>query len=176
MERNEIHYGSTEVKPQSPKLEVKAEEKILSVKDVEEQFGVLKTCVEEVADFTIIEDVKMKVAYKPSEFFCLRDLHHAVNNLPADAFVPEFSNDVAVSCCDVHLSSVLSDKVLYSWGDNEDVGRKVIVISSCLLEDIDSATKDNINGKCQWPWLELSKLMCSCTLLLPYWIWEAMSS
>ncbi|GJR66698.1 hypothetical protein Tco_0012763 [Tanacetum coccineum] len=41
----------------------------------------------------------------------------------------------------VHFSSVLSDKVLYSWGDNEDVGRKVIVISSCLLEDIDSVTK-----------------------------------
>ncbi|GKD13592.1 hypothetical protein Tco_1197999, partial [Tanacetum coccineum] len=41
----------------------------------------------------------------------------------------------------VHLSSVLSDKVLYSWGDNEGVGRKVIVISSCLLEDIDSVTK-----------------------------------
>nr|GEY47323.1 26S proteasome non-ATPase regulatory subunit 9 [Tanacetum cinerariifolium] len=41
----------------------------------------------------------------------------------------------------VHLSSVLSDKVLYSWGDNEDVERKVIVISSCLLEDIDSVTK-----------------------------------
>ncbi|GJW04194.1 hypothetical protein Tco_1563050 [Tanacetum coccineum] len=142
MERNEIHYGSTEVKPQSPKLEVKAEEKILSVKDVEEhEVGVLKTCVEEVADFTIIEDVKMKVAYKASEIFCLRDFHHAVNNLPTDAFVPEFSNGVAVTCCDVHLSSVLRDKVLYSWGDNEDVGRKVIVISSCLLEDIDSTTK-----------------------------------
>ncbi|GKD22245.1 hypothetical protein Tco_1223948 [Tanacetum coccineum] len=42
---------------------------------------------------------------------------------------------------DVHLSSVLSDKVLYSWGDNEDVGRKMIVISSCLLEDTDSVTK-----------------------------------
>ncbi|GKC05610.1 hypothetical protein Tco_0997220 [Tanacetum coccineum] len=41
----------------------------------------------------------------------------------------------------VHLLSVLSDKVLYSWDDNEDVGRKVIVISSCLLEDIDSVTK-----------------------------------
>ncbi|GKE10618.1 hypothetical protein Tco_1414169, partial [Tanacetum coccineum] len=26
-------------------------------------------------------------------------------------------------------------------GDNEDVGRKVIVISSCLLEDIDFVTK-----------------------------------
>ncbi|GKA06884.1 hypothetical protein Tco_0686108 [Tanacetum coccineum] len=30
---------------------------------------------------------------------------------------------------------------MYSWGDNEDVGRKVIVISSCILEDIDSVTK-----------------------------------
>ncbi|GJX91466.1 hypothetical protein Tco_0344792 [Tanacetum coccineum] len=83
----------------------------------------------------------MKVAYRPSGNFSLRDFHHAVNNLPADAFMPEFNNGIAVSCCDVHLSSVLSDKVLYSWGDNEDVGRKVIVISSCLLEDIDSATK-----------------------------------
>nr|GEW27349.1 integrase, catalytic core [Tanacetum cinerariifolium] len=27
------------------------------------------------------------------------------------------------------------------WGDNEDVGRKVIVISPCLLEDIDFVTK-----------------------------------
>ncbi|GJW37052.1 hypothetical protein Tco_0059972 [Tanacetum coccineum] len=55
--------------------------------------------------------------------------------------MPEFNNNIAVSCCDVHISSVLSDKVLYSWGDNEDVGRKVIIISSCLLEDIDSVTK-----------------------------------
>nr|GEV03924.1 sperm protamine like [Tanacetum cinerariifolium] len=84
---------------------------------------------------------EMKVAYRPSGNFSLRDFHHAVNNLPADAFVPEFNNNIAVSCCDVHISSVLSDKVLYSWGDNEDVGRKVIVISSCLLEDIDSLTK-----------------------------------
>ncbi|GJZ50295.1 hypothetical protein Tco_0604485 [Tanacetum coccineum] len=59
MGRNEICYGSTEVKPQSSKLEVKAEEKIFSVKDVEEhEVGVLKTCVEEVVDFTINEDVK----------------------------------------------------------------------------------------------------------------------
>nr|GEW90446.1 RNA-directed DNA polymerase, eukaryota [Tanacetum cinerariifolium] len=41
----------------------------------------------------------------------------------------------------VHISSIFSDKVLYSWGDNEDVARKVILISSCLLEDIDSVTK-----------------------------------
>lgn len=46
---------------------------------------------------------------------------------------------------DVHLASVLSDKVLYSWGgDNEDVGRKVIVISSCVLEKLDSITKTTL--------------------------------
>nr|GEZ08116.1 hypothetical protein [Tanacetum cinerariifolium] len=42
---------------------------------------------------------------------------------------------------DVYISSVFSDKVLYSWGDNEDVARKLILISSCLLEDIDYVTK-----------------------------------
>ncbi|CAI9267362.1 unnamed protein product [Lactuca saligna] len=82
---------------------------------------------------------EMKVAYRPSGNFSLRDFHHAVNNLPHDAFLPELNNCIAVSCCDVHLPSVLSDKILYSWGgDNEDVGRKVIVISSCLLENLDS--------------------------------------
>nr|GEW07481.1 V-type proton ATPase subunit a1-like [Tanacetum cinerariifolium] len=55
--------------------------------------------------------------------------------------MPEFNNNIVVSYCDVYLSSVLSDKVLYSWGDNEDVRRKVIVISSCILEDIDYVTK-----------------------------------
>nr|GEX94061.1 zinc finger, CCHC-type [Tanacetum cinerariifolium] len=32
-------------------------------------------------------------------------------------------------------------KFCIHWGDNEDVGRKVIVISPCLLEDIDFLTK-----------------------------------
>ncbi|GKC64381.1 hypothetical protein Tco_1096979, partial [Tanacetum coccineum] len=82
--------------------------------------------------------------HKPNGNFSLRDCHHVVNNLRADAFVPEFNNGVAVSCCgnwfslfldvDVHLSSVLSDKVLYSWGDNEDVGRKFIVIVHVYLK------------------------------------------
>ncbi|KAI3737483.1 hypothetical protein L2E82_27487 [Cichorium intybus] len=88
---------------------------------------------------------EMKVAYRPSGNFSLRDFHHAVNNLPADAFLPEFNNCVAVSCCDVHLTSVLSDNVLYSWGgDNEDVGRKVIVISACLLGNLDSVVKKTL--------------------------------
>ncbi|XP_071733404.1 uncharacterized protein [Rutidosis leptorrhynchoides] len=88
---------------------------------------------------------EMKVAYRPSGNFSLRDFHHAVNNIPVDAFLPEFNNNVAISCCDIHLASVLSDKTVYSWGgDNEDVGRKVIVISSCLLENLDSVTKKTL--------------------------------
>lgn len=41
----------------------------------------------------------MKVAYRPSGNFSLRDFHHAVNNLPHDAFLPELNNCIAVSCC-----------------------------------------------------------------------------
>ncbi|KAI7740675.1 hypothetical protein M8C21_025558 [Ambrosia artemisiifolia] len=85
---------------------------------------------------------EMKVAYRPSGNFSLRDFHHAVNNLPIDAFLPELNNSIAIPCSDAHLETVLSDKVIYSWGgDNEDVGRKVIVISSCLLENLDSVAK-----------------------------------
>ncbi|KAL4559837.1 hypothetical protein LXL04_031983 [Taraxacum kok-saghyz] len=88
---------------------------------------------------------EMKVGYRPSGNFSLRDFHHAVNNLPADAFLPEFNNCVAVSSCDVHLPSVLSDNVLYSWGDdNNDVERKVIVIGSCLLQNLDSVIKKTL--------------------------------
>ncbi|KAK3183299.1 hypothetical protein Dsin_030585 [Dipteronia sinensis] len=43
----------------------------------------------------------------------------------------------------VKLSSVLSDQVLYSWG-NKDVMRKVIVLSSCLPENMDSSTKNTL--------------------------------
>ncbi|KVH98074.1 hypothetical protein Ccrd_023688 [Cynara cardunculus var. scolymus] len=89
---------------------------------------------------------QMKVAYRPSGDFSLRDFHHAVNNLPSDGFLPELNNHVAISCCaDALLASVLNDKVLYSWGrDCEDVGRKVIVISSCLLENLDAVTKKTL--------------------------------
>ncbi|GKE79952.1 hypothetical protein Tco_1549952, partial [Tanacetum coccineum] len=55
--------------------------------------------------------------------------------------ISELEKISAPNLGDVHISNALSDKVLYLWGDNEDVGRKVIIISSCLLEDIDSITK-----------------------------------
>nr|KJB51322.1 hypothetical protein B456_008G212000 [Gossypium raimondii] len=41
------------------------------------------------------------------------------------------------------LASVLSDQVLYSWG-GRDIVRKVIVLSSCLPETIDSALKETL--------------------------------
>ncbi|KAK9069848.1 hypothetical protein SSX86_010244 [Deinandra increscens subsp. villosa] len=88
---------------------------------------------------------EMKVAYRPSGNFSLRDFHHAVNNLPTDAFLPEVNNNITISCSDAHLETVLCDKVLYSWGsDDEDVGRKVIAISSCLLENLDSVAKKTL--------------------------------
>lgn len=44
---------------------------------------------------------------------------------------------------DVKLSIVLSDQVLYSWGD-KDIMRKVIVLSSCLPENVDSALEKTL--------------------------------
>lgn len=41
---------------------------------------------------------QLKVAYSPRGNFNLRDFHHAVNNLPTDAFSPEFDISGAFSC------------------------------------------------------------------------------
>lgn len=106
---------------------------------------------------------QLEVAYSPNRSFCLRDFHRAVQNLPADAFIPEI-NDSETLCCrgtshcnysllafllniywigfgcyliDVKLSAVISDRVLYSWG-GEDVMRKVIVLSATTHYDFDS--------------------------------------
>ncbi|XVF54813.1 hypothetical protein PTKIN_Ptkin05aG0211900 [Pterospermum kingtungense] len=86
---------------------------------------------------------ELKVAYSPRGQFSLRDFHHAVNSLPTDSFSPEISGSGSISCHDVKLASVLSDQVLYSWG-GKDIVRKVIVLSSCLPENIDSALKETL--------------------------------
>lgn len=44
---------------------------------------------------------------------------------------------------DAKLSSVFGDQVLYSWGE-KDIMRKVIVLSSCLPENVDSALKNTL--------------------------------
>ncbi|XP_013612259.1 uncharacterized protein LOC106446076 isoform X2 [Brassica napus] len=93
---------------------------------------------------SLIGDLKqLKVAYTPSGNFCLRDFHHAVNSLPMDAFVPEIDESGAISCRDLKLSSVLCDRAMYSWG-GRDIMRKVIVLSSCFPEDMDSEARNTL--------------------------------
>lgn len=41
---------------------------------------------------------------------------------------------------DVKLSSILSDQVLYSWG-GKDIMSKVIVLSSCVPDNVDTELK-----------------------------------
>ncbi|XP_016496521.1 uncharacterized protein LOC107815455 isoform X4 [Nicotiana tabacum] len=85
---------------------------------------------------------ELKIAYSARGNFNLRDFHHAVNNLPSDAFLPDFNSSGALCISDLKLCSILNDKVLYSWGGhNKDITRKVILISSCIFESLDSATK-----------------------------------
>ncbi|CAI9113784.1 OLC1v1014459C1 [Oldenlandia corymbosa var. corymbosa] len=81
---------------------------------------------------------ELKVAYTPRGNFNLRDFHHAVNHLPADAFIPEFNSSGAISFADFKISSVLSDEVLYSWGKCDNgVTRKLFLISSCVVRILD---------------------------------------
>ncbi|KAK4569316.1 hypothetical protein RGQ29_004634 [Quercus rubra] len=79
---------------------------------------------------------ELKIAYSPSPRgnFDLRDFHHAVNHLPTDSFLPEIDDPGA----DLKLSNILSDQVLYSWGVDKDIVRKVIVLSSCFPQYVDS--------------------------------------
>ncbi|CAH8270366.1 unnamed protein product [Arabidopsis lyrata] len=86
---------------------------------------------------------QLKFAYTPTGNFCLRDFHHAMNSLPLDSFVPEIDESGAISCRDLKLSSVLCDRALYSWG-GRDIMRKVIVLSSCFPEDMDSEARNTL--------------------------------
>ncbi|XAR50419.1 hypothetical protein NMG60_11004739 [Bertholletia excelsa] len=88
---------------------------------------------------------ELKVAYRPRESFSLRDFHYAVNNLPTDAFLPGFNESGALSFvqADVKLTSILSNEVLYSRGGHEkDIARKVILIRSHVVENLDSVKRD----------------------------------
>ncbi|KAL7179756.1 hypothetical protein ACSBR1_043040 [Camellia fascicularis] len=88
---------------------------------------------------------EVKVAYTPRGNFSLRNFHHAVNNLPTDAFLPEFNDTGVLSCCDMKLTSILSNEFLYSCGGHEkDIARKVVLISSCVVENLDSVMKDTL--------------------------------
>ncbi|PHU24150.1 hypothetical protein BC332_09257 [Capsicum chinense] len=68
---------------------------------------------------------ELKVAYSPRGNFSLRDFHHSVNNLPSDAFLPDFNSSIALCCSDLKLCSILNDRVLYAWGGHgKDITRK----------------------------------------------------
>ncbi|KAG9146889.1 hypothetical protein Leryth_005187 [Lithospermum erythrorhizon] len=86
---------------------------------------------------------ELKVAYCPRGNFSLRDFHHAVNNIPADAFSYERINSGSLGCnVDLKLQSLLHDQLLYSWGgQNKDVTKKVILISSYVVEKLDSLAR-----------------------------------
>ncbi|KAK7358736.1 hypothetical protein VNO77_00674 [Canavalia gladiata] len=81
---------------------------------------------------------ELVIAYNPIGNFNLRDFHHAVNNLPFDAFLPDIDN-----ISDLMISNVLSERVLYSW-QGKDIERKVIVITSNLPEDVDSIMQKSL--------------------------------
>ncbi|MCD7458155.1 hypothetical protein HAX54_037420 [Datura stramonium] len=85
-------------------------------------------CLDSELITPLLRDLKqLKVAYSPRGNFNLRDFHHAVNNLPSDAFLPDFKRFCSALCCsDLKLCSILNDKVLYSWGGHsKDITRKV---------------------------------------------------
>ncbi|CAN1242002.1 hypothetical protein LINPERPRIM_LOCUS5193 [Linum perenne] len=94
-----------------------------------------------VIDDRSSSSVELKVAYSPRGEFCLRDFHHAVNDLPTDSFLPEIGDsDTICSCVDMKLSSILNDQALYSWG-GRDVKRNLIFLSSYFPRTIDDAGK-----------------------------------
>ncbi|KAL6563137.1 hypothetical protein OROHE_005724 [Orobanche hederae] len=87
---------------------------------------------------------ELKIAYNPHGNFNLRNLHHALNNLPTDAFSPE-ANDSGALCRDLKLADVLSEEFIYAWGGHDkSIARKVISISCCLAGTLDTLTMKSL--------------------------------
>lgn len=126
---------------------------------------------------------QLKIAYSPRENFGLRDFHHAVNSLPSDVFLAQTGHPGPASSAglsfsfffysvlfiyfhsksfiylsrwlltDLQLSTILSDGVLYSWG-GKDIARKVILLSSCLDQNIDSTLQNTLMVRLQYQSLD----------------------
>uniref|UniRef100_A0A0E0MQA8 Uncharacterized protein n=1 Tax=Oryza rufipogon TaxID=4529 RepID=A0A0E0MQA8_ORYRU len=69
---------------------------------------------------------QLKVVYRPGEKFNLRDFHHAVNNLPLDAFRPNQHGSLHTTG-DVSLTNLFSNRAIYSWA-TDDTSKKVIAL------------------------------------------------
>ncbi|KAL5221938.1 hypothetical protein ABZP36_026651 [Zizania latifolia] len=68
---------------------------------------------------------QLKVVYRPGEKFSLRDFHHAVNNLPLDAFRPNQHGSLHAG--DVSLTNLFSNRAIYCWAA-DDISKKVIAL------------------------------------------------
>uniref|UniRef100_A0A0D9UVS6 Uncharacterized protein n=1 Tax=Leersia perrieri TaxID=77586 RepID=A0A0D9UVS6_9ORYZ len=69
---------------------------------------------------------QLKVVYRPGDNFNLRDFHHAVNNLPIDAFRPNQHGSLHATG-DVSLAELFSNRAIYSWA-TDDTSKKVIAL------------------------------------------------
>lgn len=75
---------------------------------------------------------------------------------------------------DVKLASILSKEVLYSWGGHEkDLSRKVILISTCVVENPDSLMNDILMVRkihevsSMLSWIPLADILCE--FLISFW-------
>ncbi|XP_073100010.1 uncharacterized protein [Elaeis guineensis] len=85
---------------------------------------------------------ELKIVYEPGQNFCLRDFHHAVNNLPMDSFMPEFNQSMPSGSGDqdISLTNLLTSKALNTWGDHH-VPKKVIIVCTSLFANTEAIRK-----------------------------------
>ncbi|KMS97454.1 hypothetical protein BVRB_5g126860 isoform B [Beta vulgaris subsp. vulgaris] len=88
---------------------------------------------------------EFKTAYCPrGRSFNLRDFHYAVHHLPSDSYLPLLPEDSGSFLLrDVEFSSILSNEVFYCAG-SEEIEKKVILVSSCLVANMDSKNKTTL--------------------------------
>ncbi|KAL9683741.1 hypothetical protein QQ045_021166 [Rhodiola kirilowii] len=99
----------------------------------------------------LYSSVELKVAYNPRGSFSFRDFHHAVQNLPVDAFCP-YTDESGSGCSEMDLSSLLNDQLLYSWGE-KDIVKTVIILVLCSevkrrLRDLKGYLGEVIQARC----------------------------
>ncbi|XP_021731646.1 uncharacterized protein LOC110698502 isoform X2 [Chenopodium quinoa] len=83
---------------------------------------------------------ELKVVYSPrGSSFSLCDFHYAVNHLPSYSYSPPLFEDSGSNV----LNHIVSDEVLNSAG-GKDSEKKLILISSCLLGNLDYNAKKTL--------------------------------
>ncbi|KAL9239414.1 hypothetical protein vseg_013740 [Gypsophila vaccaria] len=86
---------------------------------------------------------ELNIAYSPrGKAFSLRDFHYAVNRLPSDSYSPPSLED-SLLFSDLDISCLLSHELLHCIG-GKDVDRKIVLISSCLVANMDSIFRKHL--------------------------------